>query len=280
MYTAVDMSETKGFTRQLTALAVALAICELAWGQEAQGGLTDRRIYELFKSGVQTVEILRIIATAPEIEFDLRPGATFALMKAGVSAEIIKAMAAREKGAPLERETARADSSAAGTAASRFAPWPANSDQGTYYRSHGEWAAMEPEIVHWKGMGLKTYATAGLFKSEMTGRILSSASRLRLTLPIQFLVYCPEGADITEYRLVRLRSRANSREFSIGNSGRSYDAADLSLRNASLRDQRIATPAWTIQIDVGPGEYGLLPPSEPANGGGAANKVYTFTVVE
>jgi len=81
---------------KLVACGALVSIC--LFGQQAQGPLTDQRISDLVTAGVSSPEVIRIIASAPEIEFDLRPEATAGLMKAGVSVEIIKAMAARENG--------------------------------------------------------------------------------------------------------------------------------------------------------------------------------------
>jgi hypothetical protein len=75
---------------------VLFAVC--LFGQHAQGPLTDQRICDLVAAGVSAPEILRIIASAPAVDFDLRPGSTAAIMNAGVSEEMIKAMAARENG--------------------------------------------------------------------------------------------------------------------------------------------------------------------------------------
>jgi hypothetical protein len=49
-------------------------------------------------AGVSANEIIRIIASAPVVSFDLRPGSTDNLLKVGVPEAIIKAMAAREAG--------------------------------------------------------------------------------------------------------------------------------------------------------------------------------------
>ncbi len=64
----------------------------------AQPTLTDSRIMALAETGVSEAEILRLVKTALEFDFDLRPVATEAMMKAGVSENVIKAMAARESG--------------------------------------------------------------------------------------------------------------------------------------------------------------------------------------
>jgi hypothetical protein len=54
---------------------------------------------ELVKSGVTQSEIQRLIVSAPSVDFLLTPAATDQLMKAGVSDDTIKIMAARESGA-------------------------------------------------------------------------------------------------------------------------------------------------------------------------------------
>lgn len=79
--------------------SVTLSVCLIA--QSSPGTLTNQKIAELMRLGVQPTEIIRIIQSAPTVDFDLRPVSTDALMKAGVSEELIKAMAARENGAPV-----------------------------------------------------------------------------------------------------------------------------------------------------------------------------------
>src|SRR5260370_40103583 len=67
--------------------------------QPAQSGpLTNQRIIELLHSGVRPEELARIIATAPQVSVDLSPTGTNTMMKAGISEDTIKAMAAREAG--------------------------------------------------------------------------------------------------------------------------------------------------------------------------------------
>jgi hypothetical protein len=84
----------------MKATAVYLVLSVALYAQQVQGPLTDQRIMALAMAGVSTQEILRIIGSAPEISFDLAPVATDAMLKAGVSSEVIKGMAARESGAP------------------------------------------------------------------------------------------------------------------------------------------------------------------------------------
>lgn len=74
-----------------TLLSVGLAFAQVE-------PLTDARISELAQKGVRSDEMIRLIRTAPSVNFDLAPAAEDQLMKAGVSEDVIKAMAAREMG--------------------------------------------------------------------------------------------------------------------------------------------------------------------------------------
>jgi hypothetical protein len=69
--------------------------------QQTRGPLTDPKVLDLVTAGVRSTEIIRIIQSAPTVDFDLRPVSTDALTKAGVSDEVIKAMAAKESGVPV-----------------------------------------------------------------------------------------------------------------------------------------------------------------------------------
>jgi hypothetical protein len=64
--------------------------------QQSAKPLNDQRVVDLVAMGVSEQEILRMIASAPKFDFDLRPESTEALLKLGVSEEVIKGMAAKE----------------------------------------------------------------------------------------------------------------------------------------------------------------------------------------
>src|SRR5437868_7693525 len=90
---------------KLTTLAVLVIGCcspLILAAQQTQGTLTNGRIEDMVLAGVSQSEIIRIISTASAFNFDLRPGSTDNLLKVGVSENIIKAMAAREIGAPIQ----------------------------------------------------------------------------------------------------------------------------------------------------------------------------------
>jgi hypothetical protein len=71
------------------------------------GPLTDQRIFDLAALGVSSDEMIRIIASAPAVNFDLRPGSMENLTKAGVSDDVIKAMSAKQNGLALAAPVTR-----------------------------------------------------------------------------------------------------------------------------------------------------------------------------
>jgi hypothetical protein len=91
---------------KLLACSFVIAACSLL-AQRASGPLTNQKIGDLAVAGVSESEIIRLIGAAQTVNFDLRPGSTDNLLSAGVSEEIIKAMAARQNGsvvAPMVHE--------------------------------------------------------------------------------------------------------------------------------------------------------------------------------
>ena len=75
-----------------------------SFGQSSMSvSLTNTKIEQLVQAGVSEAEITHIIGTTSTFDFDLRPVSTDALMKAGVSEDIIKAMAAREAGTSVQQ---------------------------------------------------------------------------------------------------------------------------------------------------------------------------------
>lgn len=255
--------------------------------QEPQGELTNVRVGDLVRMGVSTPEIIRIISTAPRVSFDLRPGSTDNLLKAGVSEEIIKVMAARELGqsVPTTASAPFPARPAAMAPAASSMPAPISVPEvGAYYQSNGQWVEMMPEVVNWKTGGvIKSLATAGIVKGDLNGRLRNGRSRLTITKPIRLLVYTPEGTQITEYQLIRLRTHSNAREFRTVTGGVFHVSGDSNRDDLPFDGQHVATRTWTISLDgLQPGEYGLLPPGaiEARSASAQLGKMYTFTVLE
>src|SRR5437773_1958569 len=76
-------------------VAIMLAGCIFA---QQSTTLSDSKIMGLALAGVSEAELIRMVSTAQSFDFDLRPESTEAMMKSGVSEQVIRAMAARENG--------------------------------------------------------------------------------------------------------------------------------------------------------------------------------------
>jgi hypothetical protein len=210
----------------------------------------------------------------------------------GVSEDIIKVMAARENGTdPQFTPTARAlptQFQPRGTAiplqSAQPPSGPALMEVGAYYEQNGGWVEMMPEVVNWKSGGvIKTISTVGIVKGDLNGRLRNGKSKTQLASPIKLLVYCPEGTQITEYQLIRLRTHSNAREFRTVTGGIFHVSGDSNRDDLPFNSDHIAVRTYTVPLaGLKAGEYGLLPPGaiEARSASAQLGKMYTFTVVE
>lgn len=263
----------------LKQIAACLLVCCSAFAQS--GPPNDQRVMELVRLGVSQTEILRMIATAPEVDFDLRPVSTDAMMKIGVSEEIIKAMAARLNGTSVAPTVPTPAIQRTMAASTRSIP---ALEVGAYIYQNGGWVEMMPEVVNWKTGGvLKSISTLGIVKQDVNGRLRGGTSKLRVTNPVRLLVYCREGTQVTEYQLIRLRTHRHAREFRTVTGGIFHVSGGSNRDDLPFDSQHIAPRTWTIPLkNLKPGEYGLLPPGaiEARSASAQLGKMYTFTVTE
>src|SRR5208337_4444763 len=109
--------------------------------------MTDQRIYDLFKAGLHTDELVRMILTAPEVSFELSPGSLETLRQAGIPDDVIKAMATRVNYNPGRRKTISLPTYGDVTP-------PAFPDEiGVYLLEDNRWVEVTPEVVNWQTGG-------------------------------------------------------------------------------------------------------------------------------
>jgi hypothetical protein len=153
---------------------------------------------------------------------------------------------------------------------------------GVYYKDKdGKWQPIEPEIVHIKSGGfIKSTITDGIIKPDRNGHVDGRESRLLLPRPIEFLIYTPDGVDISEYDLLRFRLNSNSREFRAWTGGVIHSSGGAQRDEVPFKAVRTAphTYQFTLGMDTPGAEYGILPPGTGniTNGG----KIYTFAISE
>ncbi len=153
---------------------------------------------------------------------------------------------------------------------------------GVYYKDHtGKWIAIEPEIVHIKSGGfIKSTVTHGIIREDRNGHLNGRESKLALQCPIELLIYMPEGVAASEYDFIRFRINSDNREFRVLTGGVFHSTGGADRDEVKFNPVKTAphTYQFTVDKDVGGGEYGILPPGtgNVTNGG----KIYTFAIVE
>ena len=149
---------------------------------------------------------------------------------------------------------------------------------GVFYAREGHLEQMEPEIVGWQTGGLaKHYATLGMTKGHINGKVMRPGSPLRLSGPLEFVIKAPEGTSATEYQLLELYMKGNRREFRAVTGGILHQSAGAERTALSFDPEKIAPRTWRIRLqDLLAGEYGFLPPGFTSSSIGSSGKMYTF----
>jgi len=251
-------------------------ILAFALGLTAQQVLDNDAIIKLVKSGIGEDLVVSMIATQPG-NYKTAADDVVALKQAGVSDRILSAMVSHGNAA----EPAAGGESVAPAAPPVTAP-PTVSEVGIYYRKDGEWKGLAPEKVTWKARSvLKAIGTAGLAKGEASGQVSGAHSPNQFKTPVDILVYAPESAAIADYQLLYLREDADVREFRTAGSGTKHSSGGA--RDViPFESNKIAARMWAIVLpNLGPGDYGFLPPSV-ANSKNVASieKIYSFRIIE
>lgn len=248
--------------------------------------LTNQKIGDLVQAGVSTEEVIRIINSAPAVNFDLRPGSTDNLLNAGVGEDVIKAMAARESGPAvgLQRRIVP-DSKPPRPNTRESSDRSTVTEVGVYYRSDsGQWKRIMPEIANWKTGGvLKSASTLGIIKRDLNGRIKGPTARIQLKSAMEILIYCPADTEITEYQLLKLRGHSKSREFRTATGGVFHQSGGSDRDLVPFDPRSIAPRSYTVALSgLSDGQYALMPPGSYLSHGPSAQlgKVYTFSVSE
>jgi hypothetical protein len=157
-------------------------------------------------------------------------------------------------------------------------------DVGVYYKNGAAWTDLSPEIVNFKTGGvLKHMGTVGIVKGDVNGHVIKKHSTTLLKLPVDLLVYVPEGVDITEYQLLRLHEAGNGREFRTVTGGVFHVSGGATRDWLSFESKKVASRTYEISLaDLKPGEYGLLPPSgsDATGRSGRIGKIHSFRIVE
>ena len=169
--------------------------------------MTNDSVLRMAKAGLADDLIVQTINAQPG-QYDTDADSLVTLKQAGVSDRVITAMVNKGRIQLTER------AGAAGRALGR------QRDRRLLQGPQRQVDAIEPEIVHIKSGGfIKTTVTDGIIKEDTQRHVNGRESKLLLPRPIEFLIYTPDGVDVTEYDLLRFRLNSDSREFRVLTGG-------------------------------------------------------------
>ncbi len=250
-----------------------LLLCPLVLAQQT---LNNDAVVKLIKAGLSEDLVVSTINASPG-KYDTSADWLIALKTAGASDKVISAIVMKASGATP---------AAAMPVAASASGLPAGIDEvGVYYKDKsGNWTKLMPEIVNFNTGGvMKSILSQGIVKGDINGHVDGQHAKLTATFPVSLAVYVPEGTEITEYQLLRLRENGNSREFRSMTGGVFHASGGAKRDTLDFQPQRLTTRVYQITLDssLGKGEYGLLPPgsyssSNMASGG----KLYSVSIIE
>jgi len=256
-----------------------LVLCPLALAQQA---LNNDAVAKLIKAGLSEDLIVSTINGSPGT-YDTSADGIIALKAAGASDKVIAAILAKAT-APAAPPPAPAVAPLPAAPAVPLRP-PGIDDVGVYYKDKsGAWVELMPEVVNFKTGGvLKAIATEGLVKGDINGHIPGKRARTAIAFPVVLAVFVPEGTEITEYQLLRLRGSGNAREFRSVTGGVLHQSGGVKRDLVDYQPQKIAPRVYQITLDpsLGRGEYGLLPPGAYGSSNmGSSGKIYSISIPE
>lgn len=239
----------------------------------AQSVMNNDSVIKMAKAGLSDDIILGSVNGQPG-QYSTSADDLIALKQAGVTDKVIGAMIAKSSGGGAP---------APGPAGVMVAVGPVN-EVGVYYKKGDAWTDLPPEVVNFKTGGvLKTIGTAGIVKGDINGHLNGEHSRNALKTPIDILVYTPEGTNVSEYQMLRLHDQKDSREFRTVTGGVLHVSGGATRDMIPFESKKIAARTYEIVVpNLGPGEYGILPPTggDSTGSSGRIGKLYSFRIIE
>ncbi len=248
-------------------LAVLLFLGSMLLAQEA---LNNDSIVKMAKAGLGEDVIVSMVQNQPG-HYELTPDSLVSLKSQGVSDKVLAAMAARN--------------GASTPAAAKADPYE-DLEIGVYYKLKDVWTAVPSEPVNWKTGGvLKSFASQGIVKEDINGRLKGPSSPTSLRSPLEFLIKAPEGLEGTDFELVRLHTKSDAREFRTKTGGVIHASGGSTRDEVKFDQTRIAKRVYKITFPdtekMLTGEYAFLAAGlTSSSASGSTGKAYTFHFLE
>lgn len=235
--------------------------------------LSNEAIIKMSKAGLDDELIIQTVRTQPG-DYKTSPDDLIALKDAGVQQSVISAMVAQASG--MKTRTAET--------VSLTPVSPVVDDVGVYFKmdKNTDWAPMPLERVNYRdGGATKNVLTDGIFKKDKNGIIAGPNGKLQLKPGDKILIFAPEGVTAEEYMLIRFKVKGDRREFRTETGGVFHSQTGADRDAVEFSAQKVATHMYEFAVpdNIGPGEYGVLPPGGANQRGmGNVGKMYTFWV--
>jgi hypothetical protein len=246
---------------------IAILMAALSMVATAQQPLTNESIEKMAKAGLGDDVIVSMIQSQPG-HYDVTPDTLVSLKNAGLSDKVLAAMAAKNATPPAEKATDAFE----------------DLEVGVYHKVKDVWTIIATEPVNWKTGGvLKSFATQGIVKGDVNGRLQGPGSATKMNTPLEFLIKTPDGVEATDFQLVRLHVKSDAREFRTVTGGVFHSSGGSTRDAIPFEQKRIAKRTYKITLPdtAPPGEYAFLAPGlTGSSASGSTGKAYTFHLVE
>jgi hypothetical protein len=236
---------------------------------QAKKPLTAADLVQMKTAGFNDQTIVNAIA-ANGVSLDTSVQGLIALKQSDLSEKVIDAALAAAAPRPA---------SSSATAENSGIP----DDIGVYVTVKDALTELPVEVVNFKTAGTLGMAfTYGLKKARFQGTLPGERSSERVAIPATFVIHCADGTAPTEYQLIPLDLKKDSREFTESKMGLTGASGGVDKQAISLKFQRIGHDTYkATAAELKAGEYGFLAPGALASANGASNgKLYTFGVAE
>jgi hypothetical protein len=254
------------------AVVILFACGVMASAQQLGQKMTNQDVIDMAGMGLSDELIIEKIRAADATVFDTSVPALRVLKAAKVSDSVIRAM--------VNPHPPDSGGNAPANLSEKSRKGQVPEEVGVYFLRKGELQQLEPEIVGWQTGGVvKHYATLGIDRGHINGKVVKPHSPVRLSCPVDFLIKTPEGTSVTEYQLLQLYEKGNRREFRALTGGVYHATGGAERTTIPFSPEKIGTRVWRIRlIDLKNGEYGFLPPGVAASSIAASGKIYAFGI--
>lgn len=282
----------------LFALLVCVVVVYPADGQDdtsLRKRLSNQDVIEMTKLGLSDDVIIAKIrkvydAGTDRVSFDTSVDGLKALKAANVSEPVIKVMIN-----PTPAPAPIVGGSATPMTVDPSLPPP---EVGVYWRDEGKFVLVQGQTVVNAKAGGKAGSmfTYGLRNEHWDATIEGPTSKnmVRERQPV-FYLYVPDGADSSDYVLLKLNKKGNRREFQIGSFGgiTGGKSGVKKEKEVQFHAEHLGIRIYKLTMDeaLKPGEYGFFMGTGIGNtmtasrggsrsGGAASGRIWDFTIPE